>query len=739
MVYRILLILALLLPLKSVCQQTDNEEMRVLLKKLHYGRENEEKAHNLLQAAQHYLNKENASPRDIDSAALLNRQSMQINRTLDLKNKVALNMLMQGDIAIKNKDSAKGKELKIKALNYAEKYQLYNEQADIYASLANDIQENGGPHKTGYFLKAAELYKKGNNPNREAQMYCELSILFNNIDKTSTSIKYAKQSLAIKKRIKQDDLFAEYTMMAMGYRVQGNYKDALSYALAAEKVMGSIEVNGLWTSLIYDLLGTIYSELNFYDKSVEYYKKAIAVSKENNDTEGVTAITINTARSLYHRGKITEALEIVDSGFKFYHSNDCDVEYSSLYILIYCRLKQYNKAKPYYEQLLKCSTATGSRDHIQQEKMYYAIISYLTQTGQAGKTYVYIDKLRELAIINNDLFNLSQLERTHFEADSATGNYLGAIQHLKNYKTLNDSLFNINSSKQFADLQLKYETEKKDKNIKLLTQKSQLQQTKLQKELIIRYIFIASLVISFIIIGLVYSRYCIKRKSNAVLEAKQEEINRQNKKLRNLVEEKEWLLKEIHHRVKNNLQIVISLLNTQSAYLENEDALLAIQNSQHRMHAMSLIHQKLYQTDNLSSINIAWYIQELASYLKDSFDNDNKIRFDLNTQSVELDVAQAVPLGLILNEAISNAIKYAFPQQKGVIRIIFKETEENRFLLQITDNGIGLPEGFEPAELDSLGMNLMRGLAEQLDGTFEITTNNGVTITITFIKRVADI
>ncbi|MEE1898421.1 histidine kinase dimerization/phosphoacceptor domain -containing protein [Flavobacterium rakeshii] len=739
MVYKIVLILALLFPLKSVCQQTDDDEMRVLLKNLHYGEDNEEKAHNLLKVVKYYLNKENISKADIDSAALLNQKAMHISRELDLKNSIAQSMLFDSEITITKGDTVKGNELKNKALSFTKKHNLNKEAGSIYASLGYFAANTGDPNKIKHFINAASSYKQAGDFHNEAEMYCELSILFNSMDKPATSIKYALQAIEIKKKLKDSNLYQEYTILGMDYRVQGNYEDALSYALKAEKTMDNMEINGLWVSLLYDLLGTIYSELNFYDKSVEYYKKAIAVSKESNDTEGVTAITINTARSLYHRGKITEALEVLDSGFKFYHSTDCDVEYPSLYILIYCKLKQYNKAKPYYEQLIKCSNKVSERAHIEQEKMYYAIISYLTQTGQADKTYVYIDKLKELAKVHNDLFNLSQLERAHFESDSATGNYLGAIEHLKNQKKLDDSLFNINSTKQFADLQLKYETEKKDKNIKLLTQQSQLQQTKLEHEMVIRYIFIASLAISFIILGLLYSRYCIKRKSNAVLEAKQEEINRKNKKLQNLVEEKEWLLKEIHHRVKNNLQIVISLLNTQSAYLENEDALLAIQNSQHRMHAMSLIHQKLYQTDNLSSINISWYIQELASYLKDSFDDENKIRFELNTQSVELDVAQAVPLGLILNEAISNAIKYAFPQQKGIISITFKETQENTFLLQITDNGIGLPEGFEPTELDSLGMNLMTGLAEQLDGTFNITTNNGVTITITFIKRVADV
>lgn len=739
MVYRILITLLLVLPIKSVCQQTDETEMHLLLKKINTGEDNEQKANNLLKAVQYYLDKKDASQTDIESAALLNTKSIKISKKYDLKNNIARSMLLEGEIEIKKGNTAKGIELFNKSLAYAQKNSLKKEAAAIYESIARATPAADNLNKIKSLTHAASLYKEIGDHTDEAKIYYELSILFNSIDNPAASIKYAHKSIDIKKRLNNKTLYHDYTMLAIGYRVQGNYEKALSYALNAEETAERMEANGIWKSLIYDLLATIYSELNFYDKSIVYYKKAIAISKENNDRESVTAITINTARSLYNRGKITEALEVLDNGFNYYHTNDCEVGYSSLYILIYCKLKKYHKAQPYYEKLVKCIDIIEKKDAIQQEKMFYAIINYLTVTGQANETYVYIDKLKELAKKHNDIYNLSQLEKTHFESDSATGNYLGAIQHLKNYKKLNDSLFNINSSKQFADLQLKYETEKKDKNINLLKQQSELQKTKLENEVVIRYIFIASLAVTFIILALLYNRYCIKRKNNAVLEAQQEEINIKNTKLSNLVQEKEWLLKEIHHRVKNNLQIVISLLNTQSAYLENEDALQAIQKSQHRMHAMSLIHQKLYQTDNLSSINISWYIQELTSHLKESFDNDDKIRFELETQSVELDVAQSVPLGLILNEAVSNAIKYAFPQRRGIINIKFMETDENIFLLQIKDNGIGLPVGFQTAELNSLGMNLITGLTEQLDGTFDITTDNGVTITITFTKRVADL
>jgi two-component sensor histidine kinase len=740
MIYRTVVLIVFFWASCTYAQSADDKaKFSETINSLRHEKDQSKKASALLWAATYCLNKEGDYKKDIDSAALLNKQSLYLSRELNLKKNIAQSLLLDSKIATERGNLPMAGKLKQVALNYAAVNNLKKEEADVYNLLAIEVevQENDISKKADYLLKAASLYNKARAFKDEAETYNELSIVYNGVDETATSIKYAQHAIKIKKRIKNNDLSKEYTMLALNYRVLGKYEDALSYALAAEKMTESSKTEDIWVSILNNLIGIIYSELKYYDKSVDYYKKAIEISKKNNDAQGVMSITINTVRGLYNRAKYKEALEILNNGAKYYPGEYCNVEYPALYILIYCQQKKFDKAKTYYDQLIKCSQSEYKYNS-EKEKMYYAIIHYLLKTGQADKTYTYIAELRKLAKVNNDLYNLTELEVTHFESDSATGNYLGAIQHLKSYKHLNDSLFNVNSTKQFADLQLKYETEKKDKNIKLLTHKSELQQIRIEKELVIRYIFIGSLLVLCIILGLLYSRYCMKRKTNAILESKQEEINQQNTKLQRLVEEKEWLLKEIHHRVKNNLQIVISLLNTQSAYLDNEDALEAIQNSQHRMHAMSLIHQKLYQTENLSSINMSWYIKELTEYLKDSFDHDGKIKFKLALSPIELDVAQAVPVGLILNEAISNSIKYAFPDRKGVINILFEEKNGN-YLLRIADNGSGLPDNFESRENDSLGMNLMMGLADQLDGNFTIESDNGVIITINFIKREATV
>ncbi len=167
--------------------------------------------------------------------------------------------------------------------------------------------------------------------------------------------------------------------------------------------------------------------------------------------------------------------------------------------------------------------------------------------------------------------------------------------------------------------------------------------------------------------GLLYKQYRQKQKSaaliaetNKVISQKNQAITQKNEALEQLVTEKEWLLKEVHHRVKNNLHTVICLLESQAAYLES-DARQANEVSQQRIYTMSLIHQKIYQSEDIKSIDMSVYLPEFIQYLDDSFGNNLRIHFEVDIDPVQLDISQAVPVALIINEAVTNSIKYAFP------------------------------------------------------------------------------
>ncbi|WP_373010501.1 sensor histidine kinase [Mucilaginibacter sp.] len=217
------------------------------------------------------------------------------------------------------------------------------------------------------------------------------------------------------------------------------------------------------------------------------------------------------------------------------------------------------------------------------------------------------------------------------------------------------------------------------------------------------------------------------------MKLKQDELSSKDQTLEHLVKENEWLLKEVHHRVKNNLQIVTSLLHSQSAYLKDHAAVNAIMESQHRIQAMSLIHKKLYEKENISTVFMPEYISELVSYLMDCFKSDNNVSCELHIEDIRLQIVYAVPVGLILNEILTNALKFAFPHSEhDCITIKFFNVSPIELCLEVKDNGRGLPDGFSLDNKTSFGMLLMEGLTAELDGVFCIENRNGTLISMCF-------
>lgn len=199
------------------------------------------------------------------------------------------------------------------------------------------------------------------------------------------------------------------------------------------------------------------------------------------------------------------------------------------------------------------------------------------------------------------------------------------------------------------------------------------------------------------------------------------------------LKEKEHLLKEIHHRVKNNMQIISSLLNLQAQYTEDETFLSMVRESKNRISSMALIHEMLYVTKNISQINVYQYITKLSQSVYQSFSvGDYSIEFDYDIdEDIYFETDNMIPIGLILNEIISNSMKYAFPSKKGIISIQFIKKDDCYFL-QVKDNGIGIPKEFNYITAKSLGMQLIHILSDQLDGKLELDCKKGTTYELTF-------
>jgi PAS domain S-box-containing protein len=200
------------------------------------------------------------------------------------------------------------------------------------------------------------------------------------------------------------------------------------------------------------------------------------------------------------------------------------------------------------------------------------------------------------------------------------------------------------------------------------------------------------------------------------------------------LQEKEKLLKEIHNRVKNNLQVISSLLNLQAGYINDEPARLKFKESQDRLKALALIHEKLYQSTDLTSIDFAGYIRNLAVHLFRSHKiNAHAIALQINVDPINIDIDRAIPCGLILNELVTNALKYAFPNGRaGELRIDCHEEAHRQLVLIVGDNGIGLPPELDFRQTESLGFQLISTLADQLHGAITLDREGGTTFRISF-------
>ncbi|UBF27353.1 PAS domain S-box protein [Kovacikia minuta CCNUW1] len=211
----------------------------------------------------------------------------------------------------------------------------------------------------------------------------------------------------------------------------------------------------------------------------------------------------------------------------------------------------------------------------------------------------------------------------------------------------------------------------------------------------------------------------------------------QTRQIQAALKEKEVLLKEIHHRVKNNLQIIYSLLRLQSRQIKDQQMAQFLLDSQNRVKSIALIHEKLYRSEDLAKINLKQYIPSLVSNLFSSYKiNSDVVTLETKIEDISLDIDTAIPCGLIINELISNSLKHAFPEGRGgKIHVRLHGKKKGLIRLIVGDSGIGIPDKIDPARVKSLGLSLVRDLASQLKGTVRIHRHQGTLFVVTFPER----
>ena len=642
---------------------------------------------------------------------------------------------MASEEAIQEKDKLQlGEALRISALAYQmlNEYEKSIQLADSAISVFSKIKDEKNTIKCKE-IKASSYMLQGN--------YNEALELLH------TGAEKAKQI---------DDLYTYSAILIQIGRIQmvrGNSEEALANLENALKIANEIN-NSYLMGHIYHFTGLVYQNQQKFELAIENYLKALPIFEEKKITTQIPYLLVSLGSALKETKNYTEALRYYTDALKYYQNSNDRWGLNELYNYIgsaYLEMKNLDSAGIYFNKSLYLSKEIEEKSA--ECRALYKVGEILTTRHNYNKALEYLNNALELNVeIENDyyqvniLYNLGTcyaqkgninkgldlLQEGLSLADSLNfkyermilnkeisnvytelGNYKKALQYFTQYSDLNDSIYQEKVNKNMVEMEQKYQSQKQKTELSQLKLNSIEQEIAMRKQKSVRNIFIFGFLLAVLLGILFFRSYQLKKKANS---------------------EKEILLKEIHHRVKNNLQVISSLLNIQSEYITDNKVIGAVNESQSRVKAMALIHQLLYQEKNLTKIDFTEYLKELSSTLASIFQKpDTRVNVEIDASHANFDIEISIPLGLIVTELVSNAYKYAFEGiSEGKINIKLQTATKNKYVLVISDNGRGLPPNTDIYNMSSLGLKLVNILTSQLDGQFSYQYNKGAWFMVEF-------
>ena len=533
----------------------------------------------------------------------------------------------------------------------------------------------------------------------------------------------------------------------------GNYEKSLAIARPLYDDLSNLDLDS--KHIILDILDSNYAKLELYDKQIEIRR----VKRELGLTDNVAFYDIYASLGQYRKAMrdymTEEKKELKDDdyyGLAIYNNtigNYLRQDKSTPTALSY-----FKKAEGLIKVFLSDVTNQHSDKEIADGRILNGIIignigKCHVQLGEYEKAIPFLEESREIIrkynkskfssdIIENTLAlaecylmnpikldNILKRNRIYADYYFKTGDYQNSTVYLKKNIRIRDSIDALASNIKNQQLTSVIEQDLDNSKKTMEQQKAQLEASRKDikaRDDKISLVFVSLIFTLIGFAGLVYAY--LKSIKNQRLIAEQKFI------IENSLVEKDSLLKEIHHRVKNNLQMVSSLLSLQTKNTRSKAAIAALEEGKSRVKAMALIHQKLYQNDDLSVIEMQGYIESLINSIQSVYKKGgHNINITIDAEGVELDIDRAIPFGLILNELVSNSFKYAFPHDdsNGKIYIHLRKIAGQEGFFEYTDNGIGLPEDTDERANSSMGIRLMNRLANQLQTSLNTDkTNEGV-------------
>ena len=599
---------------------------------------------------------------------------------------------------------------------------LYNLSREFFNS---DIDRAEKYSNRALFLSERLGYKKG-----IAMSYNNLGIINYYKAIYNIALTYHDRSLEIMSEIgNRKGMAGSFNNKGAVYTQQGEF------ALAIEQYLNSIrileEVNdqeGVGKS--YNNIGLVYYLQGNYDQAEDYYSKALEILKPLKNHSVISDIMNNLGIISFEKGEYEESLEYhfksLDGRAGTNNQRGMATSYTNIGD-VYAAKEVIDKAMEYQKKALEIQEELGDKKGMLSSIQGLARVQSLSGNSDQALKY-----MEDVISISSEIGAKKELRDAYNEISEIyirKGDYKKALSFKNRYAQMKDTLFSEQTQEIATNLETKFENEKKTKEIEILQRENEIQELQLGRNRILIISFTISLLLALVSVVLYARTNRDRKKAFSLLQKQNESIKKQK-------EEKEVLLKEIHHRVKNNLQVINSLIRLQCAYTDDQVALDLFDECQNRIISMALIHEKMYESHDLSNVNIQEYIAELSQNLLRSYRLHKNVELDIDVSVKTLTLDTLIPLGLLLNELISNSLKHAFLDDKedGVITVkLDRDSSSGKFVLEIGDNGIGLPNDFTFNSALTLGIELVVTLSSQLDGTIERIEKPGSHFRIEFI------
>lgn len=478
-----------------------------------------------------------------------------------------------------------------------------------------------------------------------------------------------------------------YDIAMINYRVQ-NYERAAKGFWAQKKIFDSIG-NQLYVSSMFNNIGLCYYNLKKYDEALKYYNKSLYELEKSN------------------KKGVPEESDSYKNYFKWViKANIADIDFEH---------GKYEKALRVYKKTRKASIVKG------EYPIKTGMLIRIAKVHMALKNPHLSEKYADSAIasINKYIDTDTQIDIYNLKGKVLllSGDTEKSMGYFSKAEHINDSIKQLKISRDNLVAKVKYEMEEKEQDLEKAKQTVYLKE-KIEKQQKLVIIFTGLLL--FIISYLYYKSRINKRT-----------IDKQRKSLQASVKEKEILLKEIHHRVKNNLQVISGLLSIQSKRVNTNNMLNPLAEIQKHICSIAIIHEMLYHQEDSAEVNMEEYLKKLSQHLIDPH-NKPSIRVTIIATTINLSINRAIPIGLMVNELITNSIKHGFNNNKGTIVISIQESDPSEYTFIYSDNGRGLPSDYENHLSKTMGFRLIKLLVEEMNGEIEIVNQAGLKIIVQF-------